>query len=195
MRRYFEQEGFAPVKEMASQLQIDINCIYRTITDDLVKEVEDTVEEGKFDFLLVDSTRSLFTADRTIGVVQRFLHEIDTEIGILVDRGLDKIKKLLLLLNAPGNMALLPCVQRFAEGGAQHLTVLQTDQYLSDEKNLIRKNFSKSFTVNMPEVASATIDWPLKSYDLVLIGKRTYEKQSNNCLNGQQSLDIFRSVK
>jgi Kef-type K+ transport system membrane component KefB len=171
----FEQEGFAPVKELASQLQIDVNCIYRT-TDDLVKEVEDTVEKGNFDFLLVGSARSLFTTDRTGGVVQRFLHEIDTEIGILVDRELDKVRKMLLLLDAPGDMALLPYVQRFADGGAHHLTVLQTDQYLSDEKNLVQKNFSESFAVDILGVTSAAVDWPLKGYDLVLISRRTYEK-------------------
>lgn len=192
----FEQEGFAPVKEMASQLQIDINCIYRT-TDDLVKEVEDTVEEGNFDFLLVGSARSLFTTDRTGGVVQRFLHEIDTEIGILVDRGLDKVKRLLLLLDAPGDMALLPYVQRFADGGAQHLTVLQTDQYLSDEKNLVQKNFSESFTVDILEVTSAAVDWPLKGYDLVLISRRTYEKlteQSPEWIAKCPNILIVRSV-
>lgn len=192
----FEQEGFAPVKEMANQLHIDINCIYRT-TDDLVKEIEDTVEEGKFDFLLVGSARSLFTTDRTGGIVQRFLDEIDTEIGILVDRGLDKIKKLLLLLDAPGDMALLPYVQRFAEGGTQHLTVLQTDQYLSDEKSLIQKNFSESFAVDVLEVTSATVDWPLKGYDLVLISRRTYEKlteQSPEWVAKCPNILIIRSV-
>ncbi|MCS7017539.1 MAG: cation:proton antiporter [Cytophagales bacterium] len=171
----FEQEGFAPVKELASQLQIAVECIYKT-SDDLVQEVEQTVEEGQFDFLLIGSARSLFSTDRMGGVVQRFLFEIDTEIGILIDKGLNKIRKLLLLLDAPGDMALLPYVKRFAEGGAQHLTVIQTNSYLSDEKNLISKNFSENFSVDVLDVSSAMVDWSLKSYDLLLVSRKTYEK-------------------
>jgi len=192
----FEQEGFAPIKELASQLQIEVNCIYRT-TDDLVKEVENTVEEGNFDFLLVGSARSLFTTDRTGGIVQRFLHEIDIEIGVLVDKGLDKVRKLLLLLDTPGDMALLPYVQRFAEGGAQHLTILQTDKYVSDEKSLVQKNFSEKFSVDVLEVSSAAVDWPLIGYDLVLIGRRTYEKlteKSSEWITKCPNILIIRSV-
>lgn len=81
----FEQEGFAPVKETASQLQININCIYRT-TDGLVKEVATTtVEEGNFDFLLVGGAPSLFTTEKTGGLVQCLLQEVDTQIGVLIE--------------------------------------------------------------------------------------------------------------
>lgn len=59
--------------------------------------------------------------------MQRFLLEIDTEIGVLIDKRAEQI-------NTPGDMALLPHVKRFAQGGTQHLTAIQTDSYLSDEK-------------------------------------------------------------
>ncbi|WP_448520209.1 cation:proton antiporter [Rhodoflexus sp.] len=171
----FEQEGFAPIKEMANQLQVAINCIYRT-TDDLVKEVEETVEKGNFDLLLVGGARSLFTTEKTGGLVQRFLNEVDAEIGIFVDRGLDKVRKLLLLLDAPGDMALLPYVQQFIAGGAQHLTVVQSDLYLPDEKNIVPINFYESFSVDILKVSSVVIDWPLVGYDLLLVSRRTYER-------------------
>lgn len=92
------------------------------------------------------------------------------------DRGLGKIQKLLLLPDTLGDMMLLPYVQRFAAGRARHLTVVQTDFYLSDEKSLMPINFSESFSVDIVEVTSVAIDWPLSGYDLVLVSRRTYEK-------------------
>lgn len=57
----YEQEGFAPVKELAKRLKIELDCICRT-SDDLAGEVEQITATGNFDFWLVGSARSLLQA-------------------------------------------------------------------------------------------------------------------------------------
>ncbi|MCS6968041.1 MAG: cation:proton antiporter [Cytophagales bacterium] len=176
----FEQEGFAPVKDLAEQLRLPLQCIYRT-SDDLVKEVKETAEEGNFDLLLVGGARSLFTADKIGGVVQRFLQEIHTEIGILIDRGIDKIKNLLVILDAPGDLVLLPYAERFASGGIPHLTILQTGKYLTLEKKSSLVNFRESFFV-IKDVDTPK-EYLLEGYDLTLVTRRTYEKLVEHSAN------------
>jgi len=109
----FEKEGFQPIRKAANDLQVRLHSIYK-LTDDIDNEIIRTCSAGSYDLLLVGGARSLFTENIMGGKVGQILHSAKCDVGILVDKGINDIGRVLGFYTGAGGRLWTETVQRIA---------------------------------------------------------------------------------
>ncbi len=92
----FEKEGFAPILAEASARGILLNTYYKA-TNNLSSEIIRFANTGNFSLMLVGSSRPLFSDDETGGKVHEFFGGVKCPMGVMIDRGFDTIKNVLII--------------------------------------------------------------------------------------------------
>lgn len=103
--RLFEEQAFGKVKEVASGLGIDVKTHYRT-TDAVSQEIAKTANRGKYDLLVVGSSRPLMGTDETGGKARYFFDKVKCDVGLVIDRGFTRLQKVLVILENAGDQYL-----------------------------------------------------------------------------------------
>ncbi|MCU0449223.1 MAG: cation:proton antiporter [Bernardetiaceae bacterium] len=171
----FEQEGFAPVRQTAQQLGVPLATKYRA-TDDVAWEVVDTLAHDGYNLLLVGAAKSLFSDDKTGGVVQQFLREAQTDVGIFIGRGhFGQARRILLLCCPPDGETLFEYAKYFIEGGHAQLTIFDLAETSVPEPNNVNQInfFLPNLVERITNVELRTSEW--KGYDLVLASLAGWE--------------------
>lgn len=101
----FEREGFAPVLEASEHIGLTLHTIYKP-TNEVSREIVRTANSGNYDLMLVGSSRSLFSNDETGGRVRSFLEDVRCSVGVLLDRGFEDIRNMLLLIDDEADVFL-----------------------------------------------------------------------------------------
>lgn len=95
----FEEEAFRKVKEVAGAAGIDVKTIYRT-ADNVSQEITRTANSGKFDLLIVGSSKPLLRQDETGGRARRFFDRTRCDVGLFIDRGFEKTDRILIIVES-----------------------------------------------------------------------------------------------
>ena len=94
--RLFEEQAFGKVKEVVREAGIDVKTVYRT-AENVSQEIIKIANRGKFDLLIVGSSRPLLSQDETGGRARYFFDRAKCDVGLFIDKGFDKICKLLII--------------------------------------------------------------------------------------------------
>lgn len=145
----YEEESFRLVKKEAENLNIKIKTIYRA-TNDISKEVSRETKKGRYDLLLVGSSRTVFSDDVVGGKVKTFLEEMKGHAGVLVDKDFEVADRILVLLNGVEDQFLLSFAERFIRNNNARVT-------LADPKQLVKKEALFAETVNRLNAETQTV--------------------------------------
>jgi Kef-type K+ transport system membrane component KefB len=94
--RQFEEEAFSKVNAVSSEYDSDVNTVYRT-AENVSQEIVRTANRGKFDLLLVGSSRPLLSQDETGGRARYFFDNTRCMVGLFIDKGIEKINSVLII--------------------------------------------------------------------------------------------------
>jgi Kef-type K+ transport system membrane component KefB len=127
----FEKEGFKPIKDTAQLLGIKLATKYKA-TEEITQEIIAEAQSEKIDLLLMGSAKSIFSEDMVGGKVKEVFDECKCDIGVLMDKGFNYAKQILLIVDDPSDATLLEFGLKFLKTGAK-MTVL--DKSLSETLN------------------------------------------------------------
>lgn len=102
----YEEQAFGKVKEVASGLGIDVKMQYRT-SEAVSQEITKTTNRGNYDLLVVGSSRPLLGGSETSGKAKYFFDNVKCDVGLVIDRGFEKIEKILIILENEADRYLL----------------------------------------------------------------------------------------
>jgi nucleotide-binding universal stress UspA family protein len=94
--KLFEEEAFGKVNEVAAENGIEVKAIYRT-AENVSQEIVKTARRGKFDLLIVGSSRPLLSQDETGGKARYFFENARCNVGLFIDKGFVKPEKVLII--------------------------------------------------------------------------------------------------
>ncbi|KAF0199647.1 MAG: sodium/hydrogen exchanger [Bacteroidetes bacterium] len=103
--RFFEEQAFGKVREMADKLGIDVKTHYRT-AEAVSQEISKTANRGKYDLLVVGSSRPLMGTDETGGKARYFFDRVKCDVGLVIDRGFTDLQKVLVIMENAGDQYL-----------------------------------------------------------------------------------------
>jgi len=128
----YEEESFRLVRQEAENLNIGIKTIYRA-TNDIGKEVTRETRKGKYDLLLVGSSRSVFSDDVVGGKVKTFLEETRGHVGVLVDKDFEVADRILVFLQDSSDIFLLSFAERFVKNNNARITVIDPKHFVKND--------------------------------------------------------------
>lgn len=128
----YEEESFRLVKQEAENLNVKVKTIYRA-TNDISKEVNRETKKGKYDLLLVGSSRSVFSDDVVGGKVKTFLEEASSQVGVLVDKDFEVADRILVVLTTAEDLFLIAFAQRFIRNNNARVTLVDPKQFANKE--------------------------------------------------------------
>jgi Kef-type K+ transport system membrane component KefB len=188
----YEEESFRLVKQEADNLNIHIKTIYRA-TNDISKEVMRETKKGKYDLLLVGSSRSVFSDDVVGGKVKNFLEETKGHVGVLVDKDFEVADRIMLFLQDDDDLFLLSFAERFVRNNNAHVTLADPHQLVKEEdfKAAVEKlNSESASAVSIFESTNVQAD-QLAGFNLVMI---SYSAWGNSDENHRQLLSQSASL-
>lgn len=130
----FEKESFEPILLKAAELDIKIHTQYKA-TNDVDREIIQFANEGDYDLMLVGSARPLFSKDETGGKARYFFEDVDCSVGVLIDKGIDGIDNVLMIIDNASDLTLAILAGRMTDDKSKKLTIL-------DNLDLIKNDFS-----------------------------------------------------
>lgn len=131
----FEEQAFSKINEIAADKGMIIATDYRT-TQAVSQEITKTANKGKFNLLVVGSSRPLLSSDKTGGKARYFFDRVKTDVALIIDNGFEKIDRVLLVCMNDESLGYLKSVaDRFTDDivvDIEYLpgTRLATDEYM-----------------------------------------------------------------
>jgi len=95
--RMYEEDAFRKVKQVAEVAGIDVKAIYRT-AENVSQEITKTANRGKYDLMIVGSSRPLMGQDETGGKARYFFDKVKCDVGLFIDKGFEKICNILVIM-------------------------------------------------------------------------------------------------
>lgn len=92
----FEEQAFSRIKDMIANDGLDIKMEYRT-TQAVSQEITRTANRGKYNLLVVGSSRPLLGSDKTGGKARYFFEKVKCDVALVVDNGFSKIDSVLII--------------------------------------------------------------------------------------------------
>lgn len=150
----FEKQAFENIKTVANERELEINTDYRT-SSNVSQEISRTANRGKFDLLVVGSSRPLIGSDKTGGKARHFFDKAKCDVALIIDNGFKEIKRVLIIcMDESSNYDLHQFVMLFNDG------VEVSTECLNDDHQLELNDYSK--------------------FDLILTGLECFREQRNN---------------
>jgi Kef-type K+ transport system membrane component KefB len=110
-----ERESFLPIQQTAERLGIPLKKIFK-VTDHVEKEIIQTVKRRRYDIVLVGSSRELFTDEKTGRKMRSLIQQMDSGVGVFIDRGFKEIDDMLIVLKGFHDLFLLKYAKKFLAG-------------------------------------------------------------------------------
>jgi Kef-type K+ transport system membrane component KefB len=178
----YEEESFRLVKQEAENLNIRIKTIYRA-TNDINKEVMREAKKGKYDLLLVGSSRSVFSEDVVGGKVKNFLEETHGHVGVLVDKDFEVADRILVYLHDVNDLFLISFAKRFVHNNHARITFLDAGQLIRKEARFAKAfeqlNSENPATAQLRESGSLPPD-TIEGSNLVIISYRAWKDSGDS---------------
>jgi Kef-type K+ transport system membrane component KefB len=190
----FEKESFQPILDTAAQLGLELKTAYQA-TDDVKREIVHFANQGPFHFLLLGSTRPMFSENATGGKAKKIFEEVNCSVGLLIDKGFRQIANVLLVVHDPADAFLAGCGAGFLRQPGRRLAVLDCKPPGENDETLrrMRGELPPAPVIN---AATTPIDAEyLARFDLLLIslsGWHALKKQKTDWLPFSPSVLILR---
>lgn len=164
--RLFEEEAFRHVKKVAAHAGIEVKTIYRT-AENVTQEISKTANRGKFDLLVVGSSRPLLSQDETGGKARYFFDKVKCNVGLLIDKGFEEIRSVLIIMESEDDNFM----QMLARGFNPQCHV--------DYTCLLSNNSSDKSAVNteIRHIRFPETDDNFRNYDLIIATIDCYRNQ------------------
>ncbi|GAB4340548.1 MAG: cation:proton antiporter [Flammeovirgaceae bacterium] len=177
----YEREGFEPILKTANELNIKLITKYKA-TSDVRREIALFANNGGFELMLVGSSRPLFSEDNTGGKVKGFFEDADCQIGVLIDKGFQKIEKILFMVHEASDHFIAPLFFTVSQNTDKQLIILDNHRVLEKEESWWGlKN------LNVQRIEATFIDLNFfKQYDLLVMSLaawRDLQTHKSNWLN------------
>lgn len=193
----YEEESFKLVKHEADNLNIKIKTIYRA-TNDISKEVSREAKKGKYNLLLVGSSRSVFSDDVVGGKVKNFLEETKGHVGVLVDKDFEVADRILVFLHGTEDFFLLSFAERFIKNNNARITLADPKQLVKKDSRFteaVKKLNEETQTTQVHESSTLPPDM-IEGSNLVIISYNSWqdsEDSSEQLLSQSPSLLILKA--
>jgi len=111
----FEEQAFTKIHEIAEDKNLDVKTEYRT-SPSVSKEITRTANRGKFNLLVIGSSRPLLSSDKTGGKARYFFERVKSDIALVIDNGFTTINKVLIIcMDEPSREYMYTVASRFNE--------------------------------------------------------------------------------
>ncbi len=91
----FEEQAFSRINEIAREKDLNVSTEYRT-TEIVSQEIARTANKGKYNLLVVGSSKPLLGRDKTGGKARYFFENVKSDVALVIDNGFKKINKVLI---------------------------------------------------------------------------------------------------
>ena len=147
---FFEEQAFSQVKLVAEERDIDLNMEYRT-AHTVSQEITRTANRGKYNLLVVGSSRPLLGTDKTGGKARYFFENVKSDVALVIDNGFTEIRNVLIIcMDNESGLYMKTVSERFND-------TIQTTIECLDAKNILHANYT--------------------GYDLLITGLECYRTQ------------------
>jgi len=163
----FEELAFSKIKDIAQSKELDLMTEYRT-AEAVSQEITRTANRGKFDLLVVGSSRPLIGSDKTGGKARYFFDKVKSDVALVIDNGFTQLHKVLIIYQDESSGTYLNSLTPLFDQS------IETDIEFLDGKT--------------------TIDHDLKQYDLIITGLGCFRSQQRSGASwtyGPASILIF----
>lgn len=92
----YKKKSFADIESLMEDLNFSVEMVHRT-TENITYEILNQAKMSNSRFLLIGAAKSLFTKNVLGGRIRSILNYAPCNVGVLLDNGLDSIKKVLVL--------------------------------------------------------------------------------------------------
>ncbi|PKP49187.1 MAG: cation/H(+) antiporter [Bacteroidetes bacterium HGW-Bacteroidetes-11] len=92
----YEEEAFGYVRKVTADQGIEVKTMYRT-ADNVSLEIIKTANRGKYDLLLVGSSRPLLNQDETGGKARYFFDKAQCDVGLFIGKEYKEIRNILII--------------------------------------------------------------------------------------------------
>lgn len=92
----YKKKSFADIEILMEDLNFSVEMVHRT-TENITYEILNQAKQSNSRFLLIGAAKSLFTKNILGGRIRPILSYAPCNVGVLLDNGLDQIKKVLVL--------------------------------------------------------------------------------------------------
>ncbi len=157
----FEQNAFKQVKMAAENLQISLESIYKN-SEKIATEIAKTAHEWQTDCLFMGSARSVFQANVTGGIIQEVLQQVRCRVGILWEKELEQIEKILVILQDSSALYLTEMLQVMVQNPALQIEVADFSEKFSFS------DFADKQVHALPTTRLAYKE-TVKNYDLLIV--------------------------
>lgn len=163
----FEEQAFTEINEVAAEKGMIIATDYRT-SQSVTQEITKTANRGKFNLLVVGSSRPLLGSDKTGGKARYFFERVKSDVALVIDNGFNQI-----------NNVLIVCM----------------DQESKDYLETISSRFSDHITTDTYMLDAVKTEGPdYTRYDLIISGVECYRLQRQagaSWTTGNVSIVVF----
>ncbi len=166
----FERESFEPLLETAAELNLKVETVYKA-SDKISTTISQTATEKQAQMLLLGSAKSIFSQDATGGIIRQVLEMQSCPAAVLIDKGLEEIKAVLILVMSEKDNYLLDIAAQIQENISIAIRVLDNLNKSGKKHPFIQKN--PNLLLQNTLFATALI----KQYDLIIVG---FEYWDNN---------------
>lgn len=146
----FEEQAFRRIREIAGDKGLKVTTEYRT-TEIVSQEITRTANKGKYNLLVVGSSKPLLSRDKTGGKARYFFENVKGDVALVIDNGFRKINKVLIYcMDKESSEYLQKISTRFG-------TDIEVDKVFIDGNNVLEKDYTQ--------------------YDLIVSGLECYRGQ------------------
>lgn len=114
----YEKEGFKPIKDTAQLLGIRLTTKYKA-TEEITQQILHETQSENINLLLMGSAKSIFSEDMIGGKVKEIFDECKCDIGVLIDKGFNYAKDILIIIEDKTDASLLSFGLKFLKTGAK----------------------------------------------------------------------------
>lgn len=168
--KIFEQEGFAPILNLADNIGFRLKTIYKA-TNEVINEIVHTTEDDQYDLLLVGGSRALFSKDETGGKIKRLFDDCNCSVGVLLDHGFNNIDHILLILRSENDHFLLNYAEKFLQNPSSELVIWEEKSFETQLSHFVKNHPDKSITICKQMELSDSF---LQAYDLIIMSLESW---------------------
>lgn len=181
--RKYEEDAFSEIRKLSPKLGIEVKKMYRT-TENVSNEIVKTANRGKYDLLIVGSSRPLLSQNETSGKARYFFENAGCQVGMFIDKGISKIEKILILSGATEENQLFELTSRLKTQAAIETLCLLPPSVpikgndIKDLTNHVQKIDFESFDLIITTLScyhqqrEAGAEWLDGNSSILLINKR-----------------------
>lgn len=161
-----KEENFSLIREAARKSDVQITPIFK-MTNNTSLEIVNTIEKMDYSIVFMGGAKKIFGDNVLGGKVDDILSQVNTRMGIFLDRGFDKPESVLVMYKNPEEAEMLFEIAGGLQKNFTEEIHLLYDKGNVPEESILRKHFRKSIRVISSGKNSKKI---ITQYSLVIVG-------------------------